>query len=308
VAFFEAACWAAVILLNKKVLDYVEPVHVNFAVLVWCAAFMAVVAVPLSALHLWPLGFGLTGTATLYIFVSSIVTWLVAFNAYYYALRAGKSGVVATLSGTDPLFTALFAVVLMGATLAHLTVAGLAIAVGGVVLISRFLGDEPEPHAQVLEGALPAPVRASPAVVVTLSLVTAAGWGLGPVLIAMAEQSNGGASTTMMLAGELFGVVLLLPFVLRRRGSLFTRRLRGRERRLAWRLLAGAGFLNAVFAVLFYLLIQHIGAVLTTLVIATAPVFAIIGGAVFLRERIGARLAAGCAVTIAGVALALVHH
>ncbi len=307
-AFFEAVCWAAVIVLNKKVLDYVEPVHVNFAVLAWCMAFMACVAVPLSALHLWPLGFALSAKAAAYIFVSAIVTWLVAFNAYYYALRAGSSGVVATVSGTDPLFTALFAVVLMGATLGHLTVAGLVVAVGGVVIISRYLGAKPEAHAQVLEGAIPARGTASPAVVVALSLVTAAGWGLGPVLIALAEEANGGATTTMMLAGELFGVALLLPFVVRRRDSLFTRPLHGRERRLAWWLLAGAGFLNAVFSVLFYLLIEHIGAVLTTLVIATAPVFAIVGGAVFLRERIGGRVAAGCAVTIAGVALALVQH
>lgn len=150
-AFFEAVCWAAVIVLNKKVLDYVEPMHVNFAVLAWCMVFMACVAVPLSALHLWPLGFALSGKAAAYIFVSAIVTWLVAFNAYYYALRAGSSGVVATVSGTDPLFTALFAVVLMGATLGHLTVAGLVVAVGGVVIISRYLGAKPEAHAQVLE-------------------------------------------------------------------------------------------------------------------------------------------------------------
>ena len=49
-------------------------------------------------------------------------------------------------------------------------------------------------------------------------------------------------------------------------------------------LLVGAGVLNALFSVLFYVLIAEIGPVLTTLIIATSPIFAILGGMVFLRD------------------------
>ena len=213
------------------------------------------------------------------------------------------------LSGTDPLFTAVFAALIVGTAIAGLTIAGLIVALVGVALISRWMGDEPEPHAPALEGAGRAGAAAPrPPTVVALSLVTAAGWGFSPVMIQLAERSAGGASTTMMVLGEAFGVALLAPFVLARRSSLFTASLRARDRRRVVALLVAAGVLNALFAVLFYVLVDQIGPVLTTLIIATSPIFAIFGGMVFLRERLGARLALGAAVTLAGVFLATLAH
>ena len=59
---------------------------------------------------------------------------------------------------------------------------------------------------------------------------------------------------------------------------------------------------------LYYVLIAQIGPVLTTLIIATAPVFAIAGGVLFLHERLGRRLALGAGVTLAGVLVATLQH
>jgi len=308
VAFVAAACWGAVVVLNKRVLDYVSPIPVNFLVLVVSTVSLVVIAVPLSLAHLWPLGFAMTWAATGYIAASAAVIWLIAFTAYYYALRSGKVGVVGPLSSLDPLFTAVFAAVIVGTALAGLTIAGLVVALVGVALISRWMGDEPEPHAPALEGATEPTLRASAATVVALSLITAAGWGFGPVMIELAERSTGGASTTMMVFGEALGVVLLAPVVLARRAPLFTVALREHERRRAVALLVGAGVLNAFFSVLFYVLIAEIGPVLTTLIIATSPIFAILGSIVFLRERLGRRLALGAAVTLTGVFLATLAH
>jgi drug/metabolite transporter (DMT)-like permease len=308
VAFLAAACWGAIVVLNKKVLDYVRPIPVNFFVTVVSLAGLCAIAVPFSLLHLWPLGFAMTWTAAGYLAAGSAVTWLIAFTAFYYALRSARVGIVGPLSSTDPLFTAVFAAVIVGTTIAGLTIAGLVVAFAGVALISRWMGDEPEPHAPALEGTTGPALRASAGTVVALSLVTAAGWGFMPVMVQLAERSAGGASTTMIVLGEAFGVVLLAPFVLARRSSLFTVSLRGRERRRVIALLVAAGVLNALFAVLFYVLIDEIGPVLTTLIIATSPIFAILGGMVFLRERLGARLALGAGVTLTGVLLATLAH
>jgi drug/metabolite transporter (DMT)-like permease len=308
VAFLAAACWGAVVVLNKSVLDYVRPIPVNFLVLVVSTASLVAIAVPLSLAHLWSLGFAMTWAAAGYIAASAVVIWLIAFTAYYYALRSGRVGVVGPLSSTDPLFTAVFAAIIVGTTIAGLTIAGLVVALVGVALISRWMGDEPEPHAPALEGATGPALRTPAGTVVALSLVTAAGWGFGPVMIELAERSAGGASTTMMVFGEALGVVLLAPFVLARRAPLFTVSLRGRDRRRVVLLLVGAGVLNAFFSVLFYVLIAEIGPVLTTLIVATSPIFAILGSMVFLRERLGARLALGAAVTLAGVFLATLAH
>ena len=56
VAFLAAACWGAIVVLNKKVLDYVRPIPVNFFVTVVSLAGLCAIAVPLSLFHLWPLG------------------------------------------------------------------------------------------------------------------------------------------------------------------------------------------------------------------------------------------------------------
>ena len=308
VAFLAAACWGAVVVLNKNVLDYVHPIPVNFLVLAVSTASLVVIAVPLSALRLWPLGFAMTWAAAGYLAIGSAVTWLIAFTAYYYALRSGRVGVVGPLSSTDPLFTAVFAALFVGTAIAGLTIAGLVVAFVGVALISRWMGDEPEPHAPALEGAGGPATPASAGTVVALSLVTAAGWGFSPVMIQLAERSTGGASTTMFVLGEALGMVLLAPFMHARRASLFVAPLRDRERRRVVALLVAAGVLNALFSVLFYVLIDQIGPVLTTLIIATSPIFAILGGMAFLRERVGARLALGVAVTLAGVFLATLAH
>ena len=308
VAFFAAACWGAIVILNKRVLSYVRPIPVNFLVLTVSTLSLIVVAVPLSLLHLWSLGFGLTWTAAGYIAVSAVVIWPLAFNAYYYALRSGRVGVVSPITCTDPLFTALFAAALVGTAVGKPVIAGLLVTVVGVVLISRWMDDEPEPHAPILEGARPETTSAGAGGVVALSVVTAAGWGLSPVMIQLAERSTGGATTTMIVLGEGLGVVLLLPFVVARRASLFVAEPRPRDRRRIVALLVAAGVLNAVFSILFYVLIDQIGPVLTALITATAPVFAIAGSVLLLSERLGRRVALGAGVTLAGVLLATSQH
>jgi drug/metabolite transporter (DMT)-like permease len=64
--------------------------------------------------------------------------------------------------------------------------------------------------------------------------------------------------------------------------------------------------LEAIFSVLFYLIIDAIGSVLTVLIISTSPVFSIVGGVVLLKERFSKRLAFAAAVTIGGVVIATV--
>jgi drug/metabolite transporter (DMT)-like permease len=96
---------------------------------------------------------------------------------------------------------------------------------------------------------------------------------------------------------------MLLPIVWRRHRVL-VRRLSGPEWRLVVRFVLIASVLEAYFAVAYYLLIDEIGSVLTVLVIACSPVFAILGGMRFLGERYSWKLAIGAGVTLAGVILA----
>ena len=273
------------------------------------AAGLVVIAVPLSLLHLWPLGFAMTWAAAGYLAAGSVVTWLIAFTAYYYALRSGRVGVVGPLSCTDPLFTAVFAALIVGTTIAGLTIAGLVVAFAGVALISRWMGDEPEPHAPALEGAGGPALRALGRH--RRGAVARHGRGLGlHAGDGRARRALGGRRQHDH-DGARRGLRRRPAGAVRARPALVA--VHRVARRLATAagsslLLVAAGVLNALFAVLFYVLIDQIGPVLTTLIFATSPIFAILGGMVFLRERVGVRLALGAAVTLAGVFLATLAH
>ncbi len=317
--------WALVVIVNKKVLEDVHPVAVNFFVRIVAVIGLVCLTVPLTVFHLWSNGFGIDAAAAGWIALSAVATWLVAFNAYYYALRGGLIAVVIPISGTDPLWTAVFAWLILGTVFGGLTIAGMAVAMAGVLLISRSMhaGGEAAAgaiagaaHGDVLpgEGAAPAGGGAAAATapapdgrlrLIILAVVAAAGWGIGPVLVELASQAYGKPTATMMIESQLLGMLLLGALLRVRRTPLATRRLpRPRVRRAAL-LLVTAGLLEAGVSVLFYLSIASIGPLLTMLIMATTPVFSIVFGVVLLRERPGPRLVLAAAVTMAGVLLAV---
>jgi len=324
-AFLAAAAWGLTVVVNKRTLQYVDPFALNLVMRVPTIALIALAAGVLTVTEAWDLGFGMTWGAFAWITASAVVTWLIAFNAYYLVLRLGALGVVTPIMATDPLFTAVFAVLLLHADLGPLVTTGLFVSTAGVVLISRWMepraagqpaavtegGDAPvvalRPEGDAAgEPPATAPPKSAARLrfdVIALALLAAAGWGLGPVFIELATESLGAASTTMILQSQAMGLLMLLPVVWRRR-RVTVRRLSRPEWRLVVRLILAASVLEAYFAVAYYLLIDEIGSVLTVLIIASSPVFAILGGMRFLGERYGWKLAIGAGVTLAGVAIA----
>jgi drug/metabolite transporter (DMT)-like permease len=296
-------------------LAFVHPLPLNLLLRLVTIVGLICMTVPLTALEWWDLSFALEPEAAGYIAVSAVVTWVVAFNAYYYALRGGRASVVAPITATDPIWAAIFSPILLGTVLDPLVVVGLVVATAGVVLLARWMSEgsgelleaatTPVPAAPAADPAAPDAGRTAAFGVAALSLVAAAGWGLGPVIIELAEEANGGASASMMVGSQVLGAVLLGGIMLVRRSPLMVRPL-GDQRRRFLTLLVAAGALEAVFSVLYYLIIEAIGAVLTLLITATSPVFAIIGGAIFLKEPVGKKLAIAAGVTIFGVVIATV--
>ena len=316
------ALWALVVIVNKRVLAYVEPTAVNFFVRIAAVVGLLAITVPLTVLRLWDNGFGINAAAAGWMALSAVATWLIAFTAYYYALRGGRVAAVMPICGTDPLWTALFAWLILGAAFGGLTLAGMAVAMSGVVLITRWMESDEGPagplaEAGALAGAahgdvLPGPAESSGGGepqpgrlrIVILAVIAAGGWGIGPVFIDLASTSYGKPTASMMLLSQLLGMLMLGVVLLARRRPLTTRRLTAPERRRAARLLVAAGLLEAMVSVLFFLSIAEIGPVLTMLIMATTPIFTIVFGVAFLRERVAPRLVFAAVVTVCGVMLA----
>jgi drug/metabolite transporter (DMT)-like permease len=306
-AFGMTALWALVVIVNKRVLEYVDPTAVNFFVRIAAIAGLLLITVPLTVLRLWDNGFGINAAAAGWMALAAVTTWLIAFTAYYYA----------PICSTDPLWTALFAWLILGAAFGALTFAGMAVAMAGVLLITRWMEAGGETAAGALAGAahgdvLPGPgaplgssaAQSSRLRLIALALLAAAGWGLGPVLIDLAASAYGKPTATMMLESQVLGMLMLGAVLLARRRPLTARALSPPERRRAALLLGVGGLLEAVVSVLFFLAIAEIGPVLTMLIMATTPIFTMAFGVAFLRERVGLRLALAAVVTVAGVMLA----
>ena len=329
-AFCMTALWSLVVVVNKKALESVAPVAANFFIRLATIVGLLLITVPLTVLDLWSNGFGINAEAAGWIALAAVVTWLVAFNAYYYALRGERIAVIAPICGTDPIWTALFAWMMLGTVFGGATLVGMGVAMTGVVLISRRIGEGAAAEANVLAGAgalagaahgdvLPdgagatagaavtagAPAAASAkARLVGLAVLAAAGWGLGPIFIDLAAGAYGRPTATMMLLSQVLGALMLGGVLLLRRTPLMLAALTPPQRRRAVALLVVGGLLEAIVSVLFYLSIEAIGPLLTMLIMATTPVFSIILGVVFLRERPGLRLTLAAAVTVAGVLIA----
>jgi drug/metabolite transporter (DMT)-like permease len=335
------ALWALVVVVNKKILESVTPVAVNFFIRLVAIVGLLAITVPLTVFGLWSNGFGINAEAAGWIALAAIGTWVVAFNAYYFALRGERVAVIAPITSTDPVWTAFFAWVIVGAAFGAATIAGMAVTMGGVVLISRWMDDGQDAPGRELTGAAtlagaahgdvlpdepagrgcptpavpthpaaadcPAPGTHTPAAkarLIGLAVLTAAGWGLGPVLIDLAADAYGRATATMMLLSQACGALMLGALLLWRRSPLAARPLTPAARRSVFWLIVLAGMLEASVSVLFYLTIVALGPVLAMLIMATTPVFSIVFGVVFLRERPGVRLTLAAIVTVAGVLIA----
>jgi uncharacterized membrane protein len=146
------ALWAVVMIVNKRTLSYISPLALNMFLRGVSALGLVAVTVPLTVLGLWPNGFGIDLAAAGYIALSAFVTWLLAFSTYYYALRLGAVSVVAPIAGTDPVWTAVFAFVILGTAIGAPTIVGLAVAMTGVVFIARWMEDEPDVTVDALGG------------------------------------------------------------------------------------------------------------------------------------------------------------
>jgi drug/metabolite transporter (DMT)-like permease len=333
------ALWALVVVVNKKILESVTPVAVNFFIRLVAIAGLLAITIPLTVFHLWSNGFGINAAAAGWIALAAVGTWVVAFNAYYFALRGERVAVIAPITSTDPIWTAFFAWIIVGTAFGAATIAGMAVTMAGVVLISRWmdegedvpgaeltgaaalagaahgevLPDEPGPAAaRAPEAAADvpgaagssSPVAGAKARLIGLAVLTAAGWGLGPVLIDLAADAYGRVTATMMILSQVCGALMLGAILLWRRQALAARPLTPAARRKAIWLIVLAGLLEAMVSVLFYLTIVALGPVLAMLIMATTPVFSIVFGVVFLRERPGLRLTLAAVVTVVGVLIA----
>ncbi len=242
----------------------------------------------LAALILWAVarakGVRLSGPGTLWLWpMQALLAFSISYGVVYWAEQWVPSGLVSVLYSTLPMFVALFAfVVLPDERLGGWGLAGVLIGFSGVaVIFSDDLGVLAD--AQVRRAALVVLLAPLGNAVAQVSVKR---WGHGVHALSL-------TAPPMAMTGVLFAV---LAWIFERdRDFAF-----GTGPVLATLYLAIAG--SAITFSLFFWLLKHVSATRMSMIAYAVPVVAVTVGTWWLDEPLTARMAAGSALVIAGVA------
>ncbi len=209
------------------------------------------------------------------------VNTAIPFALFAYAALAITAGLASILNATAPLFTALVARLWLRERLTPLQWVGMAIGMAGVAWLSaskaRF----------TLDGsalAIGAGVLASVSYGVSASVVKRYFTGVRPLAVAAGSQSG--------------AALLLLPFALAAWPA-------GTLRFVDWASAIALGVLCTGLAyILYFRLIARVGPATAMTVTFLIPAFAMLWGGLILGEAVSVTMLAGCAVILAGTALA----
>jgi len=272
--FLLAAIWGASFLFMRVATPEFGPIalialRVGIAALVLIPALRSADARRQFRARLWPLFIvGLTNSA--------IPFCLLAYSTLY--LNAGLDSV---LNATTPLWAALIAATLFQSPMMRGQVPGLLLGLVGVVILVW------DTLSAGIQGATPA---IAAALLATLFYGFAVNYskrrlaGIRPFVVAFGSQ--------------FFASIVLIPLAL-------LSWPRHPVMPLTWLCVAALGMLCTGFAyVLFFRLVEHVGAAYAASVTFLIPLFGVLWGALFLDEKITARMLIGCAIILVGTALA----
>jgi drug/metabolite transporter (DMT)-like permease len=209
------------------------------------------------------------------------VNTAIPFSLFAYAALTISAGLASILNATAPLFTALIAFAWLRERLTPLQWAGMAIGIAGVAGLSA----EKAGLGSAGSGlAIGAGVLASVSYGLSANIVKRWFTGVRPLSVAAGSQSA--------------AALLLLPFALPTWPA-------APLRTLDWASAIALGVLcTGVAYILYFRLIARVGPASAMTVTFLIPAFAMLWGGVFLGEAVTVSMLAGCAVILAGTALA----
>lgn len=285
-----ALSWAIAPLLYRKALSNTKPISAN---IVRCATNAAVLLVIL-------VGFGLAGT------LAGLPFWVVAVvvgsgvlglgigdTLYMFGLKSIGVSRAVPLAASYPLFSLVWAVLLLGQPISVTAVAGAAVILAGIWLLSR----QKIPHEADVKG------RAA-WVGVVMCLGTALVWSISITMMDLAVTSStvsglgaNYAIVTVRIASMALILLALAPFVDKDHGFLKM------NRRTILLLCIGGLVANGLGWILMNFSFQNIVEARAVPISSTSPLFATLAGFLFLHEVATAKTILGAVAIVVGIVL-----
>lgn len=222
------------------------------------------------------------------ILLSVIFSIIIGDTAYFLAIRSVGVGVATAIAKTFPVFTAIFAYILLGEPLGVLKMIGIATATCGTVLLS-------------IRGTAP-PIKGSSLIsyrhgfLLALGSAIASGIGVVAIRDALHTWSVWDTGFSRMALGS----VLLWPVALRSEPLPTLKRILLPRAALG---VIAVGACLSVTTLLLIVSIQKIGAGPAAAYISMAPLFAVPLSVLLFRERVTTRTIAGVLLAVVGIIL-----
>jgi DME family drug/metabolite transporter len=286
-----AITWAVAPIMYKQALSGVSPVSAN---IVRCATNAAFLVVVLVALGLTGVLASLPAWVVVVVVVSGLVGLGVGDTLYMFALKSIGVARAVPLATSYPLFSLLWATFLLGQPVTASAVIGTFIILGGIWLLSREKVESKfHVHGKVeLTG-------------VAVSLLAAVAWSVSITMMDFAVTMPGVVSglaanyavVTVRIAGMALVLLALAPLLDRDRGFL----------KLSWRaivlLCVGGLVANGLGWVLMNYSFLNIAESQAVPISSTTPLFSMLAGFAFFREKLTRANTLGAILVVAGVVL-----
>jgi drug/metabolite transporter (DMT)-like permease len=269
-----AAIWGASFLFLRIAAPEFGPIalitlRVGIAALVLAPALRSALARSQFRANAWPL------------FVVGISNSAIPFGLFAYSTLYVNAGMDSILNATTPIWTALIAAAWFQAGINRRQLSGLLLGLAGVVVLVW----------DTLSAGMPGVPLA-----IAAALLAAVCYGFA---VNYSKRHLAGVKPLVVAFGsQFFATIVLLPMAL----PFWPQHTIAGS---TWACVAALGVICTGFAyILYFRLIERVGAAYAASVTFLIPVFGLLWGALFLGEMVTPTMLAGCAIVLLGTALA----
>jgi DME family drug/metabolite transporter len=285
-----AFCWAIAPILYRQALFKTNPVSANIVRCVTNAFVMLFLLVALGKVGALT---GLPLNVVAIVVVSGVIGLGIGDTLYLLGLKSVGVSVAVPLAATYPLFSLVWATVLLGEPVTALAIAGAVLILVGIWLLSR----DKNGQAALSKGRLALTG-------VAVSLTTAFVWSVSITLMNVAVTMPGVNSIdanyaiiTTRIAAMALILLLLAPVIDRNRGFLKM------KRKTILLLCLGGLVANAIGWLLMNYSFLNILEAQAVPISSTTPLFSALAGFVLFREKVTVNRVFGAVIIVAGVVL-----
>jgi len=195
-----------------------------------------------------------------------------------------------------PLFTYLFAFFLLGESVGPVRLLGVVLTIGGVSVITR---QQATPKAEGSNPSETPKANRFDVVGVVFGFAAAIAWAVGAIILQLALVGVEPADGNLVRVAAGSAAVLPLFVIARARGMPMP------TRKATKRTLLAGFFGMGIGSLLYVAAVKYTGAALSSVLAATAPLFALPASFAILKERITRTIVAGTIATVVGVWLVI---